>query len=118
LRKPGSLPAIGSTFVVEGDLLPHGATVVGMFGFDRHDWLGTPLPLSLEPWGAMGCTLYLHPAKVATLVNDWGRTEWRLDIPNNPMLRGVEFYQQLLIVDPAANAFGVAMTNAVGGAFF
>jgi hypothetical protein len=118
LKRPGNKPAAGVSFTVDVLDLPEEALTVGILGFERDDWQGIPLPFELEFLGMTGCRLWLHPARVYTLgqaVN--GTVSWTLNIPADPLLVGIEIFQQAAVVDPSANPFGLVLSNANAGVF-
>jgi hypothetical protein len=75
-------------------------------------------PVSLAAMGAPGNTLYIDP--LVTFPHTWiGPTPhgaWSthsLAVPANPLLIGVMLYGQSVMLDPAANALGLGLSNAV-----
>lgn len=75
-----------------------------------------PLPLDLTAFGAPGCRLYLEPlwTNIAVVDTSDARGLARFDLPplpKNPRYAGVRIYQQALVVDLAANAFGMRFSN-------
>lgn len=106
------VPHPGESFaVVLRDAPPNAPTALA-HGWSRTTWGGAPLPLDLGPLGAPGCRLltdwFLLIAAPADAV---GQAAIRYAIPNDPNLTGVGFYQQFLVLDPAANALGLSVSN-------
>lgn len=105
-------PQLGESFaVVLRDAPPHAPAGLA-HGWSRTTWNGAPLPLDLGPFGAPGCRLltdwFLLIGAPADAV---GQSAVRYTIPNDPNLTGVGFYQQFLVLDPAANGLGLAVSN-------
>jgi hypothetical protein len=105
---PSSLPWIGDTLRVQVSAVPAGAPAMMAMGFS----VLRP-PLDLRPFGMPGCNVYFAPE--ASLLLPAATTEWSLAIPNQQALRGLLFYQQAGVVDPSANAIGVALSDAAYG---
>lgn len=83
-------------------------------GLSNTSWAGLPLPYSLAPLGAPGCSLYIS--------FDW---EWphiwprgrgfelaALDLPNDPTLVGRKIYVQGVNFDRLSNPLGLAPSQA------
>ena len=62
-----------------------------------------------------GCNLYVSPDITHPLVNSGGTAAWSVFIPNVPTLVGQAFYNQALVLDPAANSLGATVSNAGEG---
>ncbi|HEX5054201.1 MAG TPA: hypothetical protein VFZ65_20650 [Planctomycetota bacterium] len=76
---------------------------------------GLPLPFSLQPLGAPGCSLLSSSTvTVASLVDAAGQAALTVSLPPDPSLVGFRFYDQWFCFDAAANAFGFTASN--GGA--
>jgi hypothetical protein len=87
---------------------------LSMFGFTNQTWNGASLPVNLAVVGAPGCLLRIDPAISYTVVtNGSGTGTFPVAFANNPSLIGALLYSQYLVLDPAANAFGFTVTNAV-----
>ena len=53
---------------------------------------------------------------MALLSGQWNRAKFGLSIPSRASLVGLHFYQQALVLDPAAgNPAGAVMSNAAEG---
>jgi hypothetical protein len=100
-------PVFGTTFVLEGQLLPPGTVVFSLTGFQ-------PALFELAPFGAPGCTVNVAPA--ATLLagaDGAGRVFAALAVPATAALAGTPLSSQLAVLDLTANALGVTTTNSV-----
>lgn len=74
-----------------------------------------PLPLSLAQFGMPECFLHLDPQLVVFLAGDNGFAGCTFLVPGDPRLIGSAFLQQALLLDPAANAAGLAVSHACRG---
>ena len=74
---------------------------------------GTMSPLSLNALGLPGCELLVPLDLVELRPAAAGEVEWSLAIPSVPALAAATFRQQAFVLDPAANPFGLAASNAV-----
>lgn len=107
---PRDTPCIGRTHQITVFDLPANVAVLGM-GFSR-----PPQPVSLAAFGMPGCTLQIDVDAVAALSGQWNRAKFSLPIPDRRSLLGLHFYQQALVLDPAAgNAAGAVVSNAAEG---
>lgn len=111
---PGSRPAIGSTFDADVSNLPLGAALMATGLSNTFTSGGLPLPLSLSILGMTGCTQYVD-ALVLDYFTGSTTATWSWSIPNTPILFGARFYNQAFSLDPGANSFGFAASNAATG---
>ncbi len=84
-----------------------------VIGFSNDFLSGVPLPLDLGVVGAPGCSL-LTDFDVTTpySTNSFGRIDGiDLAIDNAPGLLGLEFFEQVLVLDAAANALGAVSSR-------
>jgi hypothetical protein len=110
----GSLPRPGATFRTETLAVPAGAPVFGLFGFDDTYYRGSlSLPYPLAALGIPQCVLYVSGDVVVPVANPAGRATWSLVIPADPSLLRSCFHLQHVVFDPAANAFGLTVSNAL-----
>lgn len=111
-----STPAIGTTFTLRVTNVPAvpGAVVLG-FGVSSSTWLGSSLPLDLGPFGANGCSAYTSVEVALPGTATAGAADFALAIPATTALLGVGFYNQAWVVDPAANALQLVLSNAGSG---
>jgi hypothetical protein len=118
---PGGLQ-IGQPIQYTMDFGRPGNLALLMLGVSNTTWNGIPLPLSLTPAGAPGCTLYHDPlfffATVANPTN--GSATIPLTWPVDRSLIGSTHYASYGSLDPAGNALGMVFSNAnaivLGGA--
>lgn len=128
-------PIVGSSFAVGGNSgIALQAPPLVFLGFSNQTWGPIPLPLDLKPLGADGNTLYtglesglVVIPQVASLpsTQDAGRRVWgpfprngkggrvMIALPNDSSLRGQKLYWQSIVIDPRANALGVALSDAI-----
>lgn len=91
-------------------LAPFGVVAIGA---GTASWGGIPLPLDLAFAGAPGCRIWagldflFSPLQLFT-----GGNAFEPMIPNNSALKGFPLFFQALVIDPGANALGIATTNA------
>lgn len=114
LLDPVGNPRPGQTFsyVVRG-ARPHAQAVLA-HGLSRTDWLGVPLPIDLTPYQASGCRLFTDwYALQGIQIEASGLRRIDYPIPNLPSLSGTLFHSQLLILDPAANPAGIAVSGGL-----
>lgn len=107
-------PGVGRTFVAQmGNLLPFAPVAVIATGFSATSWNGAPLPLSMDPLGLIGCTLWISPDLAATLPAANGVSSYALTIPADPWFVGQRFWQQGFSFEvPGFNPFGGVLSNA------
>ncbi|MEQ1632803.1 MAG: hypothetical protein ABL997_10550, partial [Planctomycetota bacterium] len=108
----GSVPRVGQTFSLQIGNLPFNGLPFLFLGFSNTDFGGTPLPFSLAGLGAPGCNVLMSGDQSYLLPNLLGTSVWSITVPNLP---GVQFYNQVFVFDPPANAFGVTASNAGQG---
>jgi hypothetical protein len=114
------LPMAGASFDVHLTRGRANSVAALILGDSDTNWNGTPLPLSLAPLGAGGCTLLASlTATLGAAVDPAGAAVVTLALPANPAIAGFPFFAQWACLDPAANAFGFSFSNggrAVAGA--
>lgn len=59
-----------------------------------------------------GCSLFISADLAFAFTSQVGRVDLPLPIPDEPILVGVRFYNQALVVDGPANSFGATLSNA------
>lgn len=113
------LPWTGGAFSGQVANLPANAPAVLYLGVSRTDYAGIALPLDLTFIGASGCTLFASLDLGLGLAAANGAAPWTLAIPGDAALHGQTFFVQGIVLDPAANPFGVTFSNSaaatVGG---
>src|SRR5262249_3026496 len=88
---PGSLPGLGTTFTMQLTGLPtQPGIALLVIAPDSALWNGTPLPVSLAPFGLPQCSASVDPTAAISwlLPNAGGATTVSLAIPPNPGLAG------------------------------
>lgn len=99
-------PRLGDAMLV--DLHGGGA---GGFAFLA---IGTALDLDLAPFGAPGNRAYVLPfGHIGRVADAHGLARSTLAVPNAPVLVGTAASLQWAVFDPAANALGLATSNAL-----
>jgi hypothetical protein len=90
---------------------PFGAATLLNLGRSDTRWGALILPFDLSVIGVPGCTVWASVDDSSRVVMQTGAALWPLGIPNDVRLLDARFYQQALIVDPAANTAGISLTN-------
>jgi hypothetical protein len=114
------VPQSGRSFDLVLRHVPPLAPVALCHGGSSRSWGTLSLPFDLAPFGAPGCAL-LHDwsliLPVAAGAN--GQLELRFPVPGDASLVSATFYSQFVVLDAAANALGITVSNAgeaiVGG---
>ena len=106
------VPQLGGTFAVVLRNARPNAPAFLAHGTSRSAWASLPLPFDLTALGAPGCALATDYALTLPLtIAVTGQGKFVYTIPNLPVLTGQNFCNQGLILDAAANALGMALTN-------
>lgn len=109
------LPEIGRTYEISIAQGRANAPAALINGLSNTTWGSIPLPFSLAPLGAPGCDLLVTPVFSAGLMlNASGSGTLSLPVPNVTSHLGLRVYHQFYVVDPGANAMGIAVSR--GGA--
>lgn len=77
-------------------------------------WQGTT-PQPLGSFGLPGCFRHVAIDGAYLLLGQDGWATYRLPIPNWPLLVGLTFHNQAIVLDPAANAAGAVVSEAAEG---
>jgi len=102
-------PVLGTGYYVDLTNAPANSVVARLFNLLPRQW-----PLSLAPWGAPGCNSEVEDPFIDFSVTDGNGVDfWGLAIPADTTLIGVPIEKQTAVLDPAANALGVRMSNRV-----
>lgn len=111
--RPFEVPLLGTTLVGEFGNAPASTLIVGFAGLSTSiTSQGQPLPVSLAPFGAPGCVVNIDPFVTTVLLGDAnGAATWPLVIPYSTVFISVDIFQQGMVLDPAANALGVTLSN-------
>ena len=105
-------PKLGTTFDVELGGMPVGLGIM-ILGFSNTFGPFGPLPLDLSFLGMPGCPLHVTADVTSTIFVPSTAGTYSLAFPATPSNAGFQFYLQGLTIDPSANAFGAAMSDAV-----
>lgn len=110
---PSDTPKLGQTLTLRLDRMTTNAGALA-FGWTRL------LPgTDLGSFGMPGCVAYVVPDAIVPVVGTlgWGRVD--MTLPTHPALLGATWFNQALLLDPAANAVGAKLSMAyeaiVGG---
>jgi len=110
------LPQIGTKMSVTLDKARAATGTVLTLGLSNTTWLGLALPFDLTFLGGPGCSLLNSIMLVMpATTSGTGQASMPLAIPNDPMLMGGTFYNQWIVVDPSANALGLAFSDGGKG---
>jgi hypothetical protein len=110
------VPAIGGSFSLELSDAVANAPAMLMFGNSNTQWSNTPLPLTLQAFGAPSCDLLVALDITTMMVTDGGGDAALLvTVPNLTALLDVAFYTQFAVLDLATNAMGFAFSNGGEG---
>lgn len=107
------LPILGSTFYVDGQLMPANAPLLRVIGLD-------PLssPFDLSGLGAPGCQIEVDPIDQSFALADGNGVDfWGLGSPASIAFVGLTIEQQLVVLDAGANALGLSTSNRVSSVF-
>jgi len=105
-------PVLGTLFRRLVTQMPANGLFFTVQGFSNTTTNGgsTPLPLALT--GAPNCSLNVDPAFLNLgMASATGTYEWMIAMPDNQSLRGLVLFDQVVALDPAANALGVTVSN-------
>ena len=106
------LPKLGTTYGLDVSSARGLAPALFFVGVSRTTWLGLPLPLVLTGLGAPMCTVLASgEVQIAASTSAAGTATLPLQVPNVPGLLTRHLYHQVLVVDPAANALGMAFSR-------
>ena len=110
IAQPWTLAWLGDSLVVRLGNLPQsiGLLMIAL----RSSPFGV---VDLGPFGMPGCSLTVVPDADVLGFGSGGAVDFALAIPNQAALLGRPFFQQGAVLDPAANAFGVTMSDARQG---
>lgn len=106
----GSRPVLGSTFQAQVGSLPNDLGLMALGLSNTMSGAG-PLPLELGAVGMPTCQLLVDPVVIDTLLGTAGVAAWTWNVPNNPSLTGLSFYNQAFSFDPLANSLGFAASH-------
>ena len=106
------MPSVGSSWTLSYQPLPLNRVAIGVLGTPGigGTWAGLRLPIDLAPLGAPSCTWNVSVDVTVPLVGSGPLYSWELRLPSDPAIAGRTFYEQAVLVDPGANALGLATT--------
>lgn len=109
-----TVPALlGSAYQLTIANTPQNALVLVITGFSDTWWNTTPLPLELTALGMPDCHLHVSADLTNVVLATGTSATFQMQLPSNAAFLGFAFYNQALVLDPAAgNPLGAAMTNA------
>lgn len=110
---------LGGLGIVEVTNVPAGQSIgIIVAGFSTTTVAGLPLPMSLTPMGATGCTLYVATDSITFVAVEPDRSAGlSVTVPNTPTLAGLTVSFQGFVIgvnNPANLAAANAMTCTVG----
>lgn len=105
-------PTTGGAFVVQIDNLPQSACF-HILGLSRVTTPSGALPLDLGAFGAPGCKLHVSIDALLVLIGANNSANFGWSLPGDPAFVGMEFYQQVLAVDPGINALGASVSDGM-----
>lgn len=105
---PGFGPFAGGTLVVDVVRAPLKTLGTMVLGLSRTVSGGIPLPIDLGVIGMPGCTLFISSEVLSTLTSP----VWSLPMPSAQIGLGRSLYLQAALIDPAANALGVVISDS------
>lgn len=107
-------PQIGQPWNIDvTQIAPAATSVIGMIA------LGQVPPIHLDVIGMPFCFLSMPPLALVPRVmpppgfGANGTVTWTVDVPDETRLLDLHFFQQVLVLDPPANAFGAVLSNPV-----
>jgi PKD repeat protein len=101
-----TLPTLGGAATITVNRLPLDLALL-VLGVTR-----SPLPLDLGVIGMPGCPLHISAEATQTMLGAGNTAITSFPVPNVTALVGVQIFTQALSLDPAANAFGFAISDA------
>jgi len=105
-------PVLGTLFRRQVTQMRNNGLFFTVQGFSNTTTNGgsTPLPLALT--GAPNCSLNVDPAFLNLgMASATGTYDWSIVMPATQSLRGIVLFDQVVALDPAANALGVTVSN-------
>ena len=109
-------PAIGRPLTVAFSNARPNSIAAVYFGASNTQWGALRLPFSLNGFGATGCSLLAsRDMSFVTRSDASGRGTIVLSVPSSQSLIGLRFFNQAMVHDPAANAFGWSFSNGGEG---
>ncbi len=107
---PRDTPQVGRTLSIAVTNLPVDVAFVA-FG-----WSASPAPILLDGVGMPGCAAHISIDTMVGVAGSGGRAMLHMPIPMQSSLRGVQFVNQALVLDPTAgNAMNAVVSEAMAG---
>ena len=110
-NRSSTLPVLGGAATIVVDKLPFDLGVLAV-GVSRTTSAIGPLPVDLALLGMPGCPLRVSFEATLTMLGSGNVAQLGFAVPSLPALIGTQIYTQALSFDPAANAFGFAISDA------
>ena len=110
----GGLPILGQRHFVYVDDVKPSSPLILLTGTSKFSWGPIPLPFDLKPLGSPGCKILLAPDLYSFASSDAaGEGQAAFPLPNDKEFAGATFFQQWLVLDPAANAGSLVLSKAL-----
>jgi len=104
-------PRLGSNYTLELAQAASFGTGALLVGASDRFWGAIALPFDLTALGALGCSILASgETQVPFLLDGAGRKKLVLDVPPLSALVGGPLFHQALILDPASNSLGIAVS--------
>ncbi|MEZ5966098.1 MAG: YCF48-related protein [Planctomycetota bacterium] len=110
---PTRPPVLGTSLRTTLHNAPPGAPSAFMLGSSFRSWGSVPLPLDLTVLGMTNCRVWVAPDVILALANPTGTVTLSIPLPAQLSLVGRSLLEQAVVVDPTANAAGVALTSGL-----
>ncbi|MCR9248369.1 MAG: DUF4082 domain-containing protein [bacterium] len=108
------LPVTGQTANLDLSMAAPSALALFLLGTSDSQYMGNTLPYSLAGLGGAGCDILAAPEVTAAVFTDTaGAGQFPFVVPNSPAVVDLHVYTQVAMIDPAANALGIAVSNAL-----
>lgn len=105
-------PKLGSAYTMQLTGANPNAPTFLLWGDSNEFEQGTALPLDLTFVGAPGCMLWTSIIRSSMNITDsQGACSFRIFVPNTPLLNGLHYFNQILLVEYRANKVGVLVSN-------
>lgn len=110
------VPKLANSFSVDlSQALPNTGAAL-FIGGSNTKFLTLNLPFALTAFGAPNCSLNVSvDVVVPTAVGAQGSAQVKFGVPNNKSLLGVNFHNQFMVLDKAANNMGFSFSNGGTG---
>lgn len=114
------VPSIGDSYSVDISQGRANANAILATGASTTLWGSIPLPFSLAPFSAPGCSLLVDGIlQIGTQLDTTGAGSLNLTLPNDKSLVGAKLHHQWYVIDAPANPLGIVVsggaTSTIGG---